>query len=450
MKVEKIKTILCFFAAFLAILVNAAHFLRFWNLGYVFTILSFLILMFFSSAWIRKALILNFALCALMWIDLTIDLVQIRMQANENWLRLAIILSAVALYNLFCVHLFDTERIKKYFSQKQESSSLSLAAFCLVFVTFYIIHTKAGHILLFNRIYSGMGILQGLILSLWATYVVGRLSEKSGANAFRMKIWRFFSLVFFLQFFLALLGYTLFMLNQHFHLPVPALIIASPIFRSEGYFMLILFSASILLIGSAWCSYLCYFGVWDAYYTKKIQPMSKVIKGKYFKLLTFSSTLSLLLVVVSSYLLRLFQVPAQTALLLGAFVGILIIPFNFMFSRKYGFTSYCYALCPLGAISTRIRSLLFFFTWKIKFSEACTLCGKCIRACNYMAIDKNAFIAKRAHSSCTLCLNCVNVCPHNACILELKPFSLSAQRAKEIFLVLIASFHATFLGVAMI
>ena len=40
------------------------------------------------------------------------------------------------------------------------------------------------------------------------------------------------------------------------HLPVPALIVAGPVYRGSVGFMLILFLCTILLVGPAWCSHL--------------------------------------------------------------------------------------------------------------------------------------------------------------------------------------------------
>ena len=47
------------------------------------------------------------------------------------------------------------------------------------------------------------------------------------------------------------------------HLPVPALILAGPLYRGEGFFMLFLFLSTVLIVGPAWCSWLCYVGAWD-------------------------------------------------------------------------------------------------------------------------------------------------------------------------------------------
>ncbi len=448
---KNVALFLILFAGFLALLIDGAHFLRFWSVGFTASFVSLIILSFFKYEWIRKLLITTFLFSTIMWCKVAVDLIQVRLATKDDWIRLAIILFGVAAYNLFCAYLFTKPLVKQRYSKNKESSFLSLITFCLVFLAFIIIHTKAGHILIFNRLYWQMGMLQGFLLSLWGAYVVHKLTTlKKDAPLFRLKIWRLFSTVFFLQLCLAIAGYTLFMLNETFHLPIPALIIASPIFRTEGYFMLILFTVSIAFIGSAWCSYLCYFGVWDAYYTKKIRPMVEIRKYQYFKLIKYSSLISLMVTISISYLLRIMGVSVNIALALALFIGLLIIPAHFLISRRYGFTSYCYVFCPLGAISTRIRSLFSIFSWKLRFADSCTHCGKCIKTCSYLAIDKEALKQKQAHSSCTLCLDCIHACSHNACFLELKPFTFSTKKAVDIFSVLISVFHSVFLGVAMV
>ncbi|HDJ22855.1 MAG TPA: 4Fe-4S binding protein [Candidatus Aminicenantes bacterium] len=55
----------------------------------------------------------------------------------------------------------------------------------------------------------------------------------------------------------------MFLMTGKLHLPVPALILAGPIYRGTLSFMLILFLVTIVLVGPAWCSHLCYVGAWD-------------------------------------------------------------------------------------------------------------------------------------------------------------------------------------------
>jgi len=62
-----------------------------------------------------------------------------------------------------------------------------------------------------------------------------------------------------------LLGAERLLMTGKLHLPVPALVLAGPLYRGEGFFMLILivFLVTVMFVGPAWCSWLCYVGAWD-------------------------------------------------------------------------------------------------------------------------------------------------------------------------------------------
>ena len=88
-----------------------------------------------------------------------------------------------------------------------------------------------------------------------------------------------FSIIFFSQLILGVVGLEKLLMTGKLHLPVPALIAAGPLFRGTGFFMAILFTFSVLLVGPAWCSWLCYIGAWDNYAAKfKKIPISLHIK----------------------------------------------------------------------------------------------------------------------------------------------------------------------------
>ena len=69
--------------------------------------------------------------------------------------------------------------------------------------------------------------------------------------------------MFFAQFVFGVAGVERLLMTGQLHVPVPAVVVAGPLYRGEGLFMPILFAATLLLVGPAWCSYLCYVGSWD-------------------------------------------------------------------------------------------------------------------------------------------------------------------------------------------
>jgi polyferredoxin len=63
------------------------------------------------------------------------------------------------------------------------------------------------------------------------------------------------------------------------HLPIPALILAGPVYRGEGLFMPVLYTVTILLVGPAWCSWLCYIGAWDDFAARRRKGGSRPVPG---------------------------------------------------------------------------------------------------------------------------------------------------------------------------
>jgi len=137
--------------------------------------------------------------------------------------------------------------------------------FSLVFALLTLIRWQVTDppMLLFDRLLPGVGWLEIFGLSLYGAIVVDKMQDPKTAQAMRLRIWTLFSLVFFGQLALGLTVSPVFLMSGELHIPVPAMILAGPVYRGEGLFMPILFLATVVLVGPAWCSHLCYFGAWD-------------------------------------------------------------------------------------------------------------------------------------------------------------------------------------------
>jgi len=64
------------------------------------------------------------------------------------------------------------------------------------------------------------------------------------------------------------------------HLPVPAMILAGPVYRGEMSVMTILFLTTVVLSGPAWCSHICYFGGMDNHFASRKKPGRQQLKNK--------------------------------------------------------------------------------------------------------------------------------------------------------------------------
>ena len=128
---------------------------------------------------------------------------------------------------------------------------------------------------LLERYFVGGEWLAILLLGLYAAWIVEKMIDTTAQAKWRVRVWMLFSIVFFGQAVLGLMGLDGFLMTGDLHLPVPAIIIAGPIYRGFGYFVPILFVTTLLIVGPAWCSHLCYIGAWDnAAALNKRRPMA--------------------------------------------------------------------------------------------------------------------------------------------------------------------------------
>lgn len=317
----------------------------------------------------------------------------------------------------------------------------TVSAFILTFLLLAVSKIKAPFpILMQDRFFPGWGWLEITLLSLYAAWLVPKMLDPKTARTWRPRIWLLFTVVFFGQLALGLIGFERFLMTGNLHLPVPALIAAGPIYRGEGFFMLILFLSTLALVGPAWCSHLCYVGSWDEFAArakKRPEPMPKprpVIRA-----------VITLLVIATAIGLNLAGVSTSVAFFLALGFGLVGVAVMLLCSRRFGQRAHCVTFCPMGLIANLIGRINPF---RMRIGPDCTECRACERACRCDALNLAAIRDKRPLLSCTLCGDCVAACRHNQItyrFLWLKP-----ETARVVFYVLIVSLHAAFLGVARI
>lgn len=295
-------------------------------------------------------------------------------------------------------------------------------------------------LLLAERFYTGAGWAQIMAMSIYAGLLAGRMADPMKARRLRPRIWLLFSLVFFLQLFLGLAGIEKLLMTGKLHLPVPALIVAGPIYRGSDFFMPILFTITALLVGTAWCSHLCYIGAWDDFCSRARQEPAE-LPGWWSR----ARHAILLLVVVCAAMLRYFAVGWPTALLLAAIFGLVGVGVMLAVSRRLGLMAHCTAFCPVGLVGNWLGRLSL---WRMRIDAGCTACMQCRRVCRYSALERDNILKRQVGRSCTLCGDCVSAC-HSGQIGYRLPL-LGKEKARAVFVVLITSLHAVFLAVARI
>ncbi|MDR3639831.1 MAG: 4Fe-4S binding protein [Humidesulfovibrio sp.] len=378
------------------------------------------------------------------WAVTGVQFVQLRLAFDEPWLRMALILGVVCSLCFASGLWLLGERAKAAFPRQREAEIPQTAAFILVIGLLALARANASvPVLLTDRFWPGSGWLETLGLGAYAAWLVGRMLDARTHKRLRPRIWALFSALFFAQLALGLGGFQDLLMTGRLHLPVPALIVAGPIFRGGGLFMPILFASTVLLVGPAWCSHLCYIGAWDDASSRLGPKPPRVLSRRW----TIGGRLATLLLACGGALgLRLLDVPPLTAVWLAAGFGLIGVGVMFFVSRRLGAMVHCTAFCPMGLVGNVLGKLV---PWRMRIRlDHCTRCGVCARACRYSALTPLEIEAGRPGLSCTLCGDCVGACPHDA--MHYRFPGLSATTARAAFLTLVVALHAVFLGVARI
>lgn len=428
-------------ARFLPIILSSwllgAHYLRADNLPLFAACLLAPSLLLYKRRWVIYAISGLLILGALIWIQTAVTFVQIRQAFGMPYGRMILILGAVAAFTLLSGIVFTGKRIKNVYSGSVETAWASTAAFFLTGILLAIAHIKVSiPILLLERFIPGGGWFEIFVLSIYAAWITEKMLDRSVSSKWRRRIWLLFSIVFFAQLLLGLSGFEKFLMTGSLHLPVPAVIVAGPIFRWKLSIMMFLFLGSVLVVGPAWCSHLCYIGAWDDIASRgKKKP--KVMPGwaKYGRLIT------LVLVVLAAMILDLSGLPTIVATSLGLAFGIIGVAVMILWSRKAGAMTHCIAYCPIGLLATGAGKISPF---RLRINSSCTDCGICRLSCRYDALNMPNIKDRKPGINCTLCGDCIGSCDDRA--IEYRFPGLKAQAARTLFIVLAVSLHTVFLG----
>jgi len=295
-------------------------------------------------------------------------------------------------------------------------------------------------ILLADRFLPGTGWAQIVVLALYAALLTIKLSRSRDSSSLRLWIWLAFSLVFFAQFILGIAGFQKFLMTGRLHVPVPAVVLAGPIYRGQRFFMPILFLSTIVLVGPAWCSHLCYVGAWDGLAASRRRRAGKLGNPwTWLRCGLFAATPA------AAILLRVLKVNSVTAGFAAVGFGVLGIGVMVVLSTRAGIMGHCTSICPLGLASNILGRINPF---RVRIGDTCNECGRCFSVCRYNALDLERIQRRRPGYTCTLCGDCIGACSENAISYSFP--GLSGSWARLAFLILVISLHAVFLGVARI
>jgi len=100
----------------LSFLLLGAHFFRAGNLLLMGLSLSILLLLFMQKSWVPRVIQAALVLAALEWLRSLLMLVYQRLEWEEPWQRLALILGGVVLFTLLSALIFSAKSLKNRYS----------------------------------------------------------------------------------------------------------------------------------------------------------------------------------------------------------------------------------------------------------------------------------------------------------------------------------------------
>lgn len=315
----------------------------------------------------------------------------------------------------------------------------AILSFVFVLVILIPVHIQVERpMLLLERFLPGWGWVEIISLAFYGGFISYKMVHARHTADWRIRIWTLFSVVFFAQLMLGLLGFDRFLMTGELHFPIPAMILAGPVYRFQIGFMPILFLSTIILSGPAWCSQLCYFGAVDALFSNKGRPQ-KIRRKKIIRWSILGA------VILASLVLRFLQLDMIWAIVFIAIFGVMGLVVILVFSRKKRVMVHCTSYCPVGVA---VSYLKFVNPFRMEIGEECTLCQKCSRVCRYDALNLADLKAGKPGINCTWCGDCVSSCSSSQ--IHYKLFNLSPEVSRASWIVLTVVIHTVFLGLARI
>ncbi len=209
--------------------------------------------------------------------------------------------------------------------------------------------------------------------------------------------------------------------------------------------------AMTLVVGKAWCSYVCFFGGIEEGFASlpRRAKLRKPLLRYAARLRLVPWALLITIVVLSAALFEpvyctwlcpfktVTEYPAvhsaETAIQMGIFIALfvgLVVVLPFLTKKR----TQCAFFCPFGAFQSIFNKISLF---EIRFDRTkCVDCTLCQTACPTMALSAESIREGRTLNNCMKCGACVDSCKKAAAVWHLKGtrVALKPERARLLFL----------------
>lgn len=323
---------------------------------------------------------------------------------------------------------------------KERKLRVPVLVFIITFVLLAFVQLKVENpMLLAERFFKGTGWIEILLISFYGAFVAMNMQDVKKVPRWRKTIWTVFSVVFFTQLLAGLTISGKFLMTGKLHLPIPMMILGGPLYRGQLSVMTILFLSTVILTGPAWCSQFCYFGAFD-----NVASTGRTKKGTLkYKAAIKSSVL--VIVIVTALLLRWLEVPSRISTIMAVVFGLAGIGVMAVFSSREKKMVHCSVYCPIGTVVNLSKHINPF---RLYIADSCTSCMKCTAFCKYDSLSPANINNHKPAIGCTLCGDCLAGCNHDS--IRYKFFNLKPETARNLYLILTVSLHATCLALARI
>jgi ferredoxin-type protein NapH len=322
----------------------------------------------------------------------------------------------------------------------RKNYKLPAIVFIVTFILLSFVQIKVTRpMILAERFIRGGGWVEIFLIAVYGAFVIYKMQDPLNVPKWRKITWTIFSVVFFSQLIIGISGFEKFLMTGKLHLPIPMMILAGPIYRGQFSIMTILFLSTVILTGPAWCSQLCYFGAFDNLASQG-KTTREVLKNK----LAIKSTV-LFIVIFSALIMRILKVSGLISTIAALAFGITGIIIMLVFSMKRKKMVHCTMYCPIGSI---VNVFKYINPFRMYIDQSCTLCMHCTRFCKYDALNPADIRNGKPAMTCTLCGDCLAGCHHSS--IKYKYFKLKPEVARNLYLILTISLHASCIALARI